>query len=247
MDRLDTRLRMVRSDDGISGEIKWKSLSEANYECYIEFVDTLFESILSGEVKFRQMFLDRTFVWQPKRDQAEITDIESQFKLYYQFLKHAFGLKYLPRAAGVDQIELLVRLDNHSSQPNKEKLVDFCATLPRILERHDVRVSVSFLNSKKAPRIQVWDLLIGAAGSHGNRMHLKRSDGQRGMTKKQKLRDNFCKHVYQSLKNIDAQTRGSKAFNWFETTGLGTNFANFYEPNLRIRKFIPKQHLVDAG
>ena len=193
------------------------------------------------------MFLDRSYVWVPKRGDPEETELTIQFKLYYQFLKHAFGLQYVPRDPNDDQIDLYVRLDTHTSQRHTDQLRSFAGAFPRILNRRDFSVRVTFHNSSRVPRLQICDLLMGAAGSYGNRMHKRRRAGQRGMTQKQQLRLNFCKHIYQRLRQIDAAERGSKAFNWFETTGLDGTVENLFHHKVRIWKFIPKRHVRDKG
>ncbi len=247
LDRLDTRLRSVIAAYGVRGEVKWGKLNAINYDCYVHLANLIFDEIEEGNVKYRQMFLDRSYVWVPKRGDPEETELTIQFKLYYQFLKHAFGLQYVPRDPNDDQIDLYVRLDSHTSQRHTDQLRSFAGAFPRILNRRDFSVRVTFHNSSKVPRLQICDLLMGAAGSYGNRMHKKRRAGQRGMTQKQQLRLNFCKHIYQRLRQIDAAERGSKAFNWFETTGLDGTVENLFHHKVRIWKFIPKRHVRDKG
>ncbi|CAA7614018.1 conserved hypothetical protein [Candidatus Terasakiella magnetica] len=191
------------------------------------------------------MFLDRAFVWLSSQSDPVPSELDTQFKLYYQYIKHAFGLSYLPKHVGGSLV--LVRLDNHSSQAHKAQLIEFAEALPAVLKRNDIKVQVTFINSAKSPRLQICDVLMGAAGSHGNKMHIKRQPGQRGMKQKQALRNQLCVYIYEALKNLDRIERGSGAFNWFETTGHNENLDNRYHHALRIWKFKPKDYLVDRG
>lgn len=247
LDRLDTSLLGVVKKHGVCGEVKWSNLNAGNYTCYVEWVDCLIDNIQNNDIKYRQLFLDRSYVWVPKHGEEPLREIDVQFKIYYQFLKHAFGIKYIPADEGGQGIKLFIRLDNHSSQKNKDQLVRFAEILPRTLARPDLSISVTFHNSSKARRLQICDLIMGAAGSYGNKMHKKRAPGKRGMTPKQKLRLSLCKHVYDSLRNLDADARGSKAFSWFETTGHEGALSNRYHHKMRIWKFIPKRHDRDEG
>lgn len=245
LDRLDTALRAVIAKHGIKGEAKWNKLSAANLNCYKELVDTLMSHMKVDGIKYRQMFLDRSYVWKPLPGEPNPKDLDTQFKLYYQYIKHHFGIQYLPFDKSGTRI--LVRLDNHSSQAHKDQLVDFAEKLPLWLDRADLTVQVTFINSAKSPRLQICDILMGAAGSHGNKMQLKRKPGHKGMTPKQKLRHELCKHVYEALKRLDHETRGSRAFNWFESTGHDGDIANRFHHILRIWKFVPDNCVIDRG
>lgn len=247
LDRLDTELRHAIARHGLRGEVKWGHISAANLGAYIELVDILFQSIERGEAKYRQMFLDRSFVRVPRHDEAKESELTVQFKLYYQFLKHAFGIEYLPPALDDDSIDLLIRLDSHTSQQHTARLTDFARNLPHFVNRPDLSVFVTFVNSKRVPRLQICDLLMGAAGSYGNKMHKRRRPGQRGMTHKQKLRLELAKHIYDGLRAIDADDRGSRAFSWFESTGHNGSIENRYHHKVRIWKFMPHRHVRDAG
>ncbi len=169
-----------------------------------------------------------------------------QFKICYQFLKHSFGLKHLPAATG-SRHEVIVRLDNHSSQKHKNDLVTYLIDLPNLFGRADLTIRPKFINSKQLLRLQVCDVIMGAAGSHGNKMHLRRPSGRRGMTPKQRARYELARHIYDALRALNHKLRGRKAFNWFESTGLDGTTENLYEHRLRIWKFVPKNHLVDKG
>jgi hypothetical protein len=78
-------------------------------------------------------------------------------------------------------------------------------------------------------------------------MELKRKPGKKGMSPKQKLRHELCKHIYEALKKLDHETRGSRAFNWFESTGHNGEKANRFHHTLRIWKFIPDNCVIDRG
>ena len=246
LDRFDSALRSITALHGIKGEVKWGKLRANNIACFKDLVDCLIQNLDAGNLKYRQTFLDRRYVWVPSRGQTPLSPLEVQFRIYYQFLKHAFGLRYLPNSTG-GPIDIQINLDDHSSQSEKQRLMTFAQNLPAQLRRSDFSVSVSFLNSNRNTLLQISDLVMGAAGSHGNKMQQKRKSGQRGMTSKQKLRQDLCSHIYNGFRTLDAKHRGTKAFNWFETTGHNGSQANRYHHALRIWKFVPASHIVDLG
>jgi hypothetical protein len=247
LDRLDKALKEIKVKHGYRAEAKWSKITGAHLGCYKELVDCFFEKLLALQsLKFRQMFLDRSFIHPDSYQQnpANLYDLGTQFKLYYQFIKHHFDIQNLPIYPG--GIKIFLRLDDHSSQRHKDSLETFVKDLPRIIQRPDIEFEVTFLNSGHSERIQICDLLMGAAGSHGNKMQEIRIDGRRGMTSKQKIRDEFCRHVYGHLRKISCAERNAGAFNWFESTG-GMAPEDRPKQKIRIWKFVPKTFYKDKG
>ncbi|ARA78335.1 DUF3800 domain-containing protein [Pectobacterium brasiliense] len=242
VDRLQTALTKIKLSNGITQEVKWSNVSPRNVKYYKELIDCLKYHLLNHDVKYRQMFRDRAFHHDPDPDD---TELDIQFKIYYQYIKHIFGCKHIP--VDPSGTTILIRLDGHSSEKHKNKLREFLEDLPRVWKRADITVTVTYENSENSIRLQVCDLVMGAAGYYGNKFHLRRPSGKRGMTSKQKIKLDMAKYIYNTIKDIDAKTRGSKAFNWFESTGMGGDPENSFNHKLRIWKFIPEQHRINKG
>lgn len=247
LDRLDQELRRILKAHGARGEVKWSHLTTRTERLFREMVECLGRHIASNKVRYRQMFCDRACVRDSVPGEAEVSDLDVQFKLCYQFLKHAFGLKHLPAPAPGSKHEILIRLDTHSSQRHKDELIKFTENLPSVLGRPDIEVRVTFVDSAHVPRIQICDLLMGAAGSYGNKMHRRRAPGQRGMSAKQSLRLEFARFVYNKLREISCGERGTQAFNWFESTGKDGDWSNRLHHGIRIWKFLPRKYRIDRG
>jgi hypothetical protein len=245
-DRLETELRHCAARHNYRNEIKWGKLSIQNLSLHKELVDILFNNIEKQNFKYRQAFLDRAFVHVPSPADPQLSDLDIQFRICYQFLKHSFGLSYMPKSAnGLDTI--LIRLDTHSSQKHKEKLRQFTEQLPRLLNRTDLDVRLAHVRSHHLMRLCICDVLAGAAGWYGNRMHDRRNAGVRGMTPKQKCKLDLAKYIYDGLRRLDKITRGSRAFNWFESTGHDGNVENRFNHKLRIWKVHPQNYKIDRG
>ncbi len=97
------------------------------------------------------------------------------------------------------------------------------------MSRPDITLNVTYENSANSIRLQVCDLMMGAAGYYGNKFHLRRPNGK-GNDCQAKLKLEMAKYIYETIKYIDAQTRGSKAFNWFESTGISGDSTNHFCP-----------------
>jgi len=240
-------LRAILNSRRHLGEVKWSSVTERNLPTYKLLVDEFFSQIARHSLKYRQAFLDRQFVHISEPGAPMRSDLDVQFRLCYQFLKHHFGLKYLADTNPECNHLIIIRLDAHSSQRHTEQLAEFIGRLSHVLGSPRIIANVHYVDSKRLVRLQLCDLIMGAAGSHGNKMHLRREAGQRGMTSKQKSRFELAMYVYNSVRQLDASERGSKAFNWFESTGTDGDPRNRFHHKLRIWKIIPRKYQIDEG
>jgi hypothetical protein len=231
----------------LHGEVKWSSVTGLNLSTYKLLVDTFFHLIRNSNLIYRQIFLDRAFVHVSTPSEAKRSDLDVQFLICYQFLKHHFGLRYLPATDPLKDHHVSVRLDNHSSQRHKDELVAHMNKLSSRLNQPRLFTTVQFVNSERFLRLQLCDLLMGAAGSHGNKWHLRREGSRRGMKPKQKCRHEMALYIYEHFRRLDAAERGSKAFNWFESTGTDGDQENYLKHKLRIWKFKPKRYQLDEG
>jgi hypothetical protein len=228
----------------LGGEVKWSNLTPSNLPGYKAFADCLLDEIDRGPIRYRQMFCDRALVRVAPYGEGAVSDLDVQFKLCYQFIKHSFGLEYLDPA---QEHYVLVCLDTHSSQKHKKNLASFARGIPGVLNHPNLTVQVTYHRSEFVNNVQACDLIIGAAGSWGNKMHMLRKPGKRGMTAKQKARAELCKHIYNRLRSIDGMDRGALAFNWFESTGKDGDRSNLLHHKIRIWKFCPQMYRIDKG
>lgn len=195
--RLETELIKIKQVNNLaSAEVKWSALKPAKLLAYIQLIDCFFDHLDSANLTYRQMFRDRSFVYcdQSGNTSSEKTELDVQFMLFYQFIKHSFGIQFLPVIHDVKH-EILVRLDGHSSQRHKDDLECYINNLNQHWGRNDIIVKASFIDSKSSNVLQLCDVIMGAAGSYGNKQHQLRSNGQRGMTKAQKPRYDLSKYI----------------------------------------------------
>ncbi len=247
VDRLESALRAQLAAAGHRAEVKWGATSPVTLALFCGLIDTFFAHLVNHDLHYRQTFLDRSHVYVPAPGEPQRSGLDVQFMVYYQFFKHHFGLEHLPGATRTDPHQILLRLDNHSSQAHKADLASFVQSLPAQIGRRDLSIYVTFVDSKQFRRLQVCDLAMGAAGSFGNRLHDRRSAGQRGMKPRQKARYELARYIYNHLRALDHATRGSKVFNWFESTSNDGAPANNFQHKIRIWKFVPKNHKIDYG
>ncbi len=233
---LDKQIKSLKKQHNYSSkEIKWSKISLQNINFYNDLLQVVEKFInTTTETKYRQMFMDRAY----RYTGTTCSEIETQFKVYYQFLKHCFGFEHAPK-----NTYITLKLDTHSSHHHRNQLTEYLKSLVF----SNVKIKVEFIDSKKSCALQICDLLMGAAGYHGNKISWDLMPGKNRRTKNQLMKAAFSKNVYELLKRIDATHRGSKAFNWFETTGTGGIAVARYNHKLRIWKFIPTLHIYDPS
>jgi hypothetical protein len=92
-DRITQRLNAEKQRLNLFGEVKWSKVSENYLAKYQELIRIFFEEIHAGHLKVRIMFRQNIHAaTNLTEDQIE----GAYFRLYYQFIKHAFGLGQRP-------------------------------------------------------------------------------------------------------------------------------------------------------
>ena len=186
-------------------------------------------------VIYRQFFTDRALIHKASYDENRgMYGINTQFKLYYQFLKHQFPLQKLPQNTSIKFF-----LDNHTAQKSKEKLTHFL--IKNWEPRHHVRIE--YVQSRKKNHIQLIDLIIGMSGFRGNKIFFK----THGSIKKKKIKQKFSKDVYDKMRKVDNYWRGSQVFNLFNSTSQFAYKDNPLLQKLSVWKFEPQEYYRDKG
>src|ERR1700734_1576782 len=69
--KLELALSRIIQRHGHRIEVKWGHLSAQNKSLYIELLDEFFSHLETKEIKYRQLFLDRMFVYVPNRNESK--------------------------------------------------------------------------------------------------------------------------------------------------------------------------------
>jgi hypothetical protein len=92
-DRITARLKAEKIRLNLLGEVKWAKVSAPYLGKYQELIHAFFQEVHAGHVRVRIMFRQNAHV-PVGLSQAQIEG--AYFRLYYQFIKHAFGLSHHP-------------------------------------------------------------------------------------------------------------------------------------------------------
>ena len=89
LDKVRQLLAAKKAELNLYGEVKWQKVTANYLEKYRELMDLFFDLIDEDIIKVRIMFTQNLYI------PLNLTDEQKEhayFLLYYQFIKHAFGL-----------------------------------------------------------------------------------------------------------------------------------------------------------
>lgn len=172
--RIDGLLNEKKSQLNINSEMKWDRVSAPYRDKYVEFIRYYFNFVKSGEIKLRIMFT-QNINQTPNLSDDQIGN--DYFLLYYQFVKHAFGLRYCNSENEVAVVQLY--LDDVPQTSQKfEDFKDYMSSLSTfpIWRNSGVKLnreSITSIDSRQHPILQGLDITLGAMQSRLNEVHTK--------------------------------------------------------------------------
>jgi Protein of unknown function (DUF3800) len=230
-----SRLTAKKIELNIFGELKWQKISEAYADKYIAFLSELFLLLRQGKLKIRIMFRQNN--WTATGLTAE--QIENEyFMLYYQFIKHAFGLTY---STG-NQSGVSVRLYFDRLPDTKEKSAVFKGQLLGL--NHSSRFSankvhirsdqIAEIDSKEHVTLQALDVVLGAIQFRLNDKHLDKPEGSWKRGKRTIAKERVYKFINRQIRSV------------FPNFNVGTNTSdrgdarNYWLDAYRHWSFVPR-------
>ena len=119
-EKISNKLNGKKEELGLFQEVKWTKVTEQYLDKYLELIDYFFEFVKSNKIKIRIMFRQNAQVPQNLTREHEEKEY---FLLYYQFIKHAFGIDYC-NSKEKDQVVLKLYFDKlpDTKKKNKEEV-----------------------------------------------------------------------------------------------------------------------------
>jgi hypothetical protein len=234
------RLETCKAQLNLHREVKWRKVTENYLEKYVALMDEFFDAVAAGQVKVRVMFTQNQFIptgLSPDQRRAEY------HLLYYQFVKHAFGLRF----AGDAGQNIHVRLNMDQLPANREQNTQFKAYLlglnrnPRFRDagmrfRAD---QIAEVQSHDHVLLQCLDVVLGSIAFRLNDKHKEKRPGKRRRGRRTIAKEKLYKHIRTRICGLHPN------FNIGETTGKGGDWANLWLHPYRHWKFVPAEHEVD--
>lgn len=234
-------LQVKKEEMNIFGEMKWTRVTKEYQEKYIEFIQTFFEFIESGRIKVRIMF---THNYMRPRNLNDEQRENQYYLLYYQMLKHAFGLRHCNPNA-LDRVYITTLLDDFPDK--QEKIVRFRNFINGISETPAFRGSqvffprdqIAHVNSHDHNILQGLDIILGAMFFRLNDLHLAKPEGAARRGKRTLAKFAVYKEISRLIRNIHPN------LNIGITTGTPNGYIDRWEQRYRHWRFVSQDFEID--
>lgn len=233
-DRITKLLNRKKQELHFHGEVKWSKVSEPYLAKYIALIEVFFAEVAAKNLKLRIMF--RQNAHRPQNLTRE--QIESEyFKLYYQFVKHAFGLMDMPEHG--HQVSLRLYFDD---LPDKEeKRQQFKGYVLGLRSNTEIAArdivltadNITEVRSHDHVLLQCLDVVLGAMVFRLNDKHLEKVPGKRTRGKKTRAKEALYKHIHACIAAIKPH------FNIGISTGLSDPHHGKWRDAYLHWKFVP--------
>ncbi|MGQ3887860.1 DUF3800 domain-containing protein [Legionella sp. CNM-1927-20] len=240
LDFVNTQLIQKKAELNLYGEIKWSKITENYLKKYIEFIDLLFNLITDRKLKIRIMFTQNRNV--PKNLSGYHREHE-YFLLYYQFIKHAFGLQYFKKEQQATQ----VRLYFDKIPDTKEKAMLFKSSLLYLNQNRKIKSNgliflpenITDVHSHDHVILQSVDIILGAMQFRLNNHHKDKLEEQRCRGKRTIAKETVYKYINSRIREI------YPGFNIGASTSHRGYPSNRWEDPYRHWLFIPSDFNLD--
>lgn len=201
-------------------------------------INAFFNYVDDGTIKVRIMFTNN--YWEPTGlSRKHIED--KYFLLYYQFIKHAFGLRYM---GAKEQVGLNIFLDKLPDTIGRcQEFKDHIYLLQRthfegkiVINKEDIS---EIRNPSKHHLIQCLDIVTGSMGFRLNKMHLAKIPGMNKRAKKTIAKEEVYKAIQKRITLVKPR------FNIGISTGMKEGYKSLWSDKYRHWLFIPKQHVIN--
>ena len=230
-------LHTTKDQENLFQEIKWTKVTENYLEKYKNVMSVFFDLVKQKKIRLRIMFTDNRHVpLELTKEQRE----NEYLMLYYQFIKHAFGLRYVSGNGKPIRCRLLLD-ELPETEEKAETFKDFLSNLSlnKDFRGHIVidRRQIAQVRSHDHVILQCLDIVLGAMAFRLNRKHLHKPEGQRVRGKRTRAKEVLYEHIFKQIRSIYPD------FNIGETTGKGEEgMKNTWEHPYCHWKFTPKNY-----
>lgn len=222
-------------------ELKWQNINTLRIVPYIVMMDVFFELVKQDIIKIRIMFTDN------RLRPTNITDIQLNHQyhiLYYHFLKHSFGLRYI-ESEEITDFEIFFDKIPDKEEKNREfkKFVYGLQFLPEF-QQSKIQIkedAIYEVDSKKHILLQCLDVVLGSMAFRLNDMHKEKPVGSRLRGKRTIAKEKVYKHINKLICEIRPN------FNIGITTGIDGELSNRFNHSYRHWLFIPTNHEYDEA
>lgn len=235
-DRITARLNAEKQRLHLFGEVKWAKVSANYVEKYQALVRTFFSEIAAGHARVRIMFRQNAHVPTGLSDE-QIGD--AYFRLYYQFIKHAFGLGF-HRASG-NPVRLKLFFDEFPE--TKEAATQFKGFIlglngNRAIHRAGLTIhqeDIAEIRSHDHALAQCLDVVLGSMAFRLNDKQLEKPPGERRRGRRTIAKEQLYKAILAEIRRL------KPGFNIGVSTGTAGDASQRWSSPYLHWLFVPKE------
>lgn len=239
--KISDELNARKMDLGLSHEVKWQKVDKSCVDRYTDFIKLYFSYVATCQLKVRIMFTHNMQV--PKNLQQRHRE-DQYFLLYYQFIKHAFGLRYCNYSP---EQSVCVRILPDKIPDSKDRIDRFKNYLCRIpnsaLMRHTnvyiPKSDIADVDSKKHVILQGLDIILGSICFRLNDKHREIPPGKKRRGNRTRAKEELYKVINKEIRSIYPN------FNVGVSTGCHNTFSDRWTHPYRHWLFMPTNYEVD--
>ncbi len=197
--RIVNIIEKTKMDLNLFGEVKWSKVTERYLDKYILLMDCFFREIQEGNIKIRIMFRKEN----DENAYYSSDQIDQQyFKLYYQFMKHAFKITDIPESP----VQLRFYFDQFPQTKTKiEEFKKYVSNISSILGRNDIvmaKEDIVEVKSHEHVILQCLDVILGSICFRLNKKHLEKQQGQSIRGKRTIAKEKLYNHIQKNISTI---------------------------------------------
>lgn len=197
------RMRAAVEDNNIHEEIKWQKVNEFTLEAYMNLMDELFAMIKEEMIKIRIFFHHNQYV---PTGLTPIQRRQTYSRLYYQFIKYAFGFRYCNDSAKTVKLRLLID-DMPLKGEERAEFVHYLYQLNTTQEFQQGKVciiddGIAEVDSKTHLPLQFMDVVLGSMCFKLNDKHKDKNPETNKRGKRTIAKEKLYKHINQLIRAL---------------------------------------------
>lgn len=232
-------LREKKLELNLFGEVKWVKVTGNYLEKYKNLISLFFEYLRCRKIKIRIMFRQNRF----KAIDLSKDQIDNQFYLlYYQFIKHSFGLLWAENHT--ERTSLRINFDKLPDKEEKSRrFKDYIYRVNSFINSKNIylkRNNISEVVSHDHDILQCLDIILGAMAFKLNKLDRVVSEATGKKGKKTIAKEKLYSHINSEIQNLYP----GYTFNVGISTGKREGERSSWVMPYMHWKFIPKNHLL---
>lgn len=196
--RITNRLNNKKADLNLYQEVKWEKVTEQYLTKYEDLIRVFFEEISRNNIHVRIMFRQNAHL---PRGLSQEQMAWEYYLLYYQFVKHGFGLEYTP-----ENIRLRLYFDTFPDTAEKsEQFKGFLLGLTKTKKWKSIdikRENITEVHSHDHVLLQCLDIVLGSMSFRLNNKQKEIPKGARKRGKRTIAKEKLYKTILSEIRKI---------------------------------------------